>query len=105
MATYTLNAGEISAHDKQLVASTVDRIVFPNHRQEVEIVWDGTAKGYVRVDGSAPATSGAFSYLMPAYPCKRVITLPDVPGTGTAHVASEVQIISAGTPVYSVTAA
>lgn len=94
MATYTLTTGQISAHDKTLVASTVDKVVFPRSVSEVEIISDGAAKIYVRTDGVDPAVSGAFSFLLPAFPCRRVIDL--------ATFSTEVRLISPGAPTYSV---
>lgn len=99
MATYALAAGERAAHAKTLVASTVDTITFTDDVDAVEVVSDGVAAIYVRVDGSAPTVAGAFSYVMPA----GVQSVRTIPMPGRDAGSSVVKLISAGVPTYSVT--
>lgn len=96
MATYTLAAGERSAPDKSTVASTVDTVTFVQDCSQVEVISDGAATLYVRVDGSAPVVGGAFAYVLPSgSPSVRVISPPT--GGGTV-----VKLISAGVVKYTV---
>lgn len=98
MATYTLNAGDLAAHEKTLVASTVDTVQFASAVAEVEIVFiAGTDPIYVTLDGADPTVAGA-----------RTLVLPDVVGTarrfkvGRREAPTTVKLISIGTPTYSV---
>lgn len=98
MTTYAVDAanGERGAHGKTLVASTVDTVTFNNWVDEVEVVSDGAAALFVRVDGNNPTVNGAFSYVLPAgSPSVRTIRL--------RKASPSIGLISAGTPTYSVT--
>lgn len=96
MANYSVASGDHAVHDKTLAAGTVDTVQFADDCRKVEIVSNGTASLYVTVDGSTPTVSGPKTYIMPAGgPMARVIESPD-------PKATVVQLISAGTPTYSV---
>ena len=97
MASYTVASGEVGAHAKTLAAATADTVTFTDDVSKVEVVTDGAAALYVRVDGTAPTVGGAASHYLPAFASAKEITVP-LSDEGTV----EVKLISAGTPTYSV---
>lgn len=100
MGSYTIGAGKRAAHDKVLVASTVDTVTLTDDADVVEVITDGTAKVYVTVDGSTPAAGGDTTHLMPASSGGSVVR--EIPVSGDPGSIA-VKLISAGTPMYSVT--
>lgn len=93
MANYSVAAGEVGVNDKTLVAATADTVSWASQPKYVELLWDGTAKGYVTTDGSTPGSNN-HSLPLPASLCKRIIRMGDKP----------LKIIApSGTPTYSVT--
>ncbi len=95
MAAYNIPAAKRAAHSKTLAAGVADAVSFETDPRTVEILTDGAAALFVTVDGSVPAVNGDNCYILPAFPCVRVI----------AHGGDQpVRLISAGTPTYSVTA-
>jgi hypothetical protein len=96
MAEYNVMADEVAVHDKTLAANVVDAVNFARDPQFVEILSDGAAKVYVTVDGTEPTVGGGNGYILPAVPCARRLTHGGNPRA--------VRLISAGTPMYSVTA-
>lgn len=111
MASYTVTVSEIGAHEKTLVASTVDTVTFTlgstgspgwaRVPKKVEVITDGADDIYVTVDGSTPTVTGAGCYRVPAFPGATVIDVRDSNLTD----AVVVKLISAGTPIYSVSRA
>lgn len=111
MASYTVTVGEIGAHAKTLAASTVDTVTFTlgsagspgwaRVPKSVEVMTDGADDIYVTVDGSAPTVAGAHCYRVPAFPGATVIDVRDSNPTDQVVV----KLISAGTPIYSVSRA
>ncbi len=111
MASYTVPSGHIGAHAKTLVVSTVDTVTFAlgststpgwgKLPKQVEILTDGAADIYVTVDGSAPTVAGTHCYRIPAFAGSTVIGVSDT----NSLDAVVVKLISAGTPVYSVSRA
>lgn len=96
--SYTVATGARGVQAKVLTATFVDTVTFTDHANQVEIVTDGTAAVYVTVDGSAPTVAGANTdVLISGSPCVRVVNVPSV------DQPPIVQLISAGTPTYSVT--
>ena len=112
MGSYTVPAGSISAHDKTLVGSTVDTVTFDGTgggvfggtptgaASTVEILSDGTAAIYFTTDGTVPTVSGANTYKLPLGTVSALQVAP-LDNNGTIVV----KLISAGTPVYSVSIA
>lgn len=98
MATHAVAAGERAAHAKTLAPSTVDTVTFADDVDLVEILSDGAAAIYVRVDGSAPTVAGAFAYVLPS----GVASKREIPVSGDAGSIT-VKLISAGAPTFSVT--
>jgi endonuclease YncB( thermonuclease family) len=99
VASYTVAAGLVGAHAKTLVANTVDTVTFTaTDVDEVEVLTDGTAAVYFTVDGSTPTVAGAGMWGIPAAPAARTVQV------GTSGV-TVVKVISAGTPLYSVSRA
>lgn len=94
MATYT---GKRIVH-ATLTANTVDTITLDGDYASVEIVnRDGAAEIYATIDTTtAPTVGGAGCDVLPA--AIGALTV-DAPGYGPATV---VQLISAGTPAYTV---
>jgi hypothetical protein len=88
----------LSAVDKTLVASTVDMVTFDHDCDSVEVLSDGAAKLYFTVDGTVPTVGGQNTYTMLAAPSTRVVRIPTAGNT-------VVKLVSAGTPMYSVTEA
>jgi hypothetical protein len=95
MASYTIAAGGRAAHDKTLVASTVDTVTFPGDVSTVTVISDGAAKIYFTVDGTDPVVSGDKTFMLPA-----AVSEFEVPSPGSQSAV--VKLISAGTPTYSV---
>lgn len=88
--------GEISTGPVTLTANTADTVTFTNDVDQIEVVSDGTADLNVRIDGSAAATTGKFSYVLPAgsVSCRTI----DIPGTNKSF-----SLISTGATKYRVT--
>ena len=100
MTSYPIAAGAIAAHDKTLVASTVDTVTFTSQEVEQLKVWtDGTAAVYVSLDGSTPTVSGAHCFKIPA------AATAIAERFNVQQLSPTIKLISAGTPVYSVSLA
>lgn len=105
MATNTsLAAGEIAAHAITLTASSgsnnVDKVTFTDDVNRVEIISDGAADLYVRVDGVDPIVGGAKAYRLPfGVVSSREIPMPSAWDQATGQT---VRLISAGATKYSV---
>lgn len=95
MASYAVSSSQVAAHDKTLVASTVDTVTFDGDPDYVEVMSDGASAIYFTTDGTAPTVSGQNGYIVPAYPSARVVRHGGEGGI--------VKLISSGTPTYSVT--
>lgn len=95
MASYSVSAGAIGAHNKTLVGGTVDTVTFADDADLIEVVSDGAAALYFTLDGSTPTVWGENTYFMPASLSERT----EAPGTPGGTV---VKLISSGTPTYSV---
>ena len=99
MATYAIAVGEIGAYEKTLAAATVDTVNFGAAvADSVEITSDGTAAIYVTLDGSAPTVAGAKTLIVPAGTGPIVRRLR----ANKRNTNTQVQLISPGTPKYSV---
>lgn len=97
MADYDVASTEIGAHAKTLVADTADTVTFANFNSEVEVYSDGAAVLYFTTDGSTPTVGGAGTHFMPASASSRIVRAAEQ-SDGTTVV----KLISAGTPLYSV---
>lgn len=100
MATYTLTSGQFAAHEKTLVAATVDTVTIPGRWAYVTVVAiDGLDEIYFTIDGSTPTAQGASSFVIPA-------TVAVSKERVLSHVdnTTVVKLISDGTPKYSVIA-
>lgn len=99
MATYA--AGAVGVYEKTLVADTADTVTFSDWPETIEVLSDGDAAIYVRVDGTAPAVGGGDSWYIPAGGMfSRTIPIHE---DNAAHEGGlVVKLISAGTPTYSV---
>lgn len=98
MANYSIAAGQRAVHDKTLVANTVDVVTVTPSVRQIEILSDGIAAIYVTIDGSTPTVSGSNTIKVPSGSASS--TVVDTPAT----LGEVVQLISSGTPKYSVTA-
>lgn len=111
MASYTVPAGHVGAHDKTLVASTVDTITFEvgstsqpgwgKLPQRVEVLTDGSYDIYLTLDGTAPTVGGTHCWRIPALAGATVVDVRD----SNPSDAVVIKMISAGTPRYSVSRA
>lgn len=111
MASYTVPNGHIGAHEKTLVASTVDTVTFAlgstgtpgwaRMPKAVEVLTDGVDDIYVTVDGSVPTVAGSACYRVPAFPGATIIDVRDT----NPNDEVVVKLISGGTPMYSVSRA
>jgi ABC-type Fe3+-hydroxamate transport system substrate-binding protein len=98
MASYTVAAGKVGAYEKTLVGSTVDTVTFADTVDRVEVINHDTALIlYVRLDSTDPTVSGAEGVVVP--PGVRTINVRRFDPTQNA---TEVRVISSGTPKYSV---
>ncbi len=97
MANYSVPAGHVGVHEKQLAVSTVDTVTFTGvSRLAVEVLSDGSSDIYVTFGaGNTPTVAGTQCYRVPAGSVSAVFT-PESSGDVV------VNLISAGTPVYSV---
>jgi hypothetical protein len=96
MAAYTVPAGDVGVHEKQLAATTVDTVTFTGaDLSEVEILSDGSAAIYVSFGAATPTVGGTGCWQVPAASSSAVLH----PHTSGDTI---VKLISAGTPVYSV---
>ncbi len=96
MATHTVAAGDLGAHNITLVAGTVETTTFSEDLDEVTIVsLDGAAALYFTVDGRTPTVGGTSTRVMPA--AIGAVSI-DVPTAGN----SVVKVISSGTPTISI---
>lgn len=96
MAAYEVPAGHVGVHEKTLTAATVDTVTFTTDLPEVEVITDGTAAIYVAFGADAePTVAGTDCWQIPAGSASAVIE----PRSSGPTV---VNLISAGTPVYSV---
>ncbi len=96
MANYTVPAGDVGVHAKTLVANTADKVTFTSQDLPmVEVITDGSAAVFVSF-GAVPATvNGTPCFQVPALAGASVFPV---------HTSGDtvVNLISAGTPVYSV---
>lgn len=97
MASYTVPAGDVGVHDKQLAASAVDTVTFTGaDLPEVEVLTDGSADVYVTFGSDkTPTVAGGQCWKVPAGSASAVFQ----PRTSGDTI---VKLISSGTPVYSV---
>lgn len=96
MADYTVAAGDKAVHAKTLVADTVDTVTLGRDWKEIEVLsHDGAAAIYFTTDGSEPTVEGAHCDVVPATPSSAIVKRR---GAGPTTV----RLISAGTPLYSV---
>jgi hypothetical protein len=111
MATTTLTSGQRAAHEIALAASTVDTVNFPAYAGRVR-VWNltGTAAIHFVVGSATPAltdptvdTGAAVTHMLPAAIGYKEVDVPRSVSTSTQQAAAtQVKLISAGTPSYSV---
>jgi hypothetical protein len=88
MASYSVTRSRHAT----LVANTVDACSFSTNIGEVEVLNRGANEIYFTCDGSVPTVGGLDTYIVPAGEALRVSSETDV-----------INLISAGTPPYSVT--
>lgn len=87
-----------TSHHGTLVASTVDTVKFTTRPRAVELRnFSTTAVIYCRVDGTAPTVAGDDTYRLGSEETLQVDLIKWVE-------PPQVQLISSGTPAYSVTA-
>ncbi len=111
MADYAVPAGDVGAHEKTMVALTVDTVTFEVGNEDapnwgplpkaIEVLTNGAADIYVTVDGRAPTVKGTQCYRVPAQAGATVIDVTD----SNARDAVVVKLISSGTPIFSVSRA
>lgn len=100
MAAHTVAADKVSAPAKTLVAATADSVTFTSRTlSQVRVFSNGVAEMWVSVDGSAATVAGTHCYFFPAYPCSRLLTVAPQGG------ATDLSLISSGTPQFTVEAA
>lgn len=111
MGSYTVPNGHVGVHEKSLVAATVDTVTFQlgsvgttgwaRVPKQIEVLTDGADDIYVTVDGSAPTVAGTHCWRVPAVAGASVIDVHDTNPVDEVVV----KLISAGTPIYSVSRA
>jgi hypothetical protein len=100
MATATtLTTGQWGAYEIALTASSVDTVTFPVQVSTIEVI-NHSASGdiSVRLDGTNPTALDPVGILVPAGTV-RTINVRQADPTGDA---TQVKLISSGTPTYSV---
>lgn len=96
MSVHKVAPGAVGAHELTLAANASDTIEFASNLANVEVVSDGTAAVYFTVDGGAPSVKGADCFYLPAgSACSREVE-------SKTNQPTIVQLISVGTPTYSV---
>jgi hypothetical protein len=99
MSTFTMAATDVGLYAKTLAASTEDRVTVNRSRSgdaiAVTVISDGAAALYFTTDGTAAVVAAVNTYELPAGVVSRLSVLLPVGVT-------EVRLISAGTPKYSV---
>ena len=91
-----------------LVAATVDTVNILNPSPTVTVVnRSGVSEIYFTINGVAPTVGGDNTYVLPAVIGALAIKVPQPTGPGAggysaANPAFQVQLISSGTPTYSV---
>lgn len=96
MANFDVQTSEIGVHLKKLVAGQIDQVTFLGRDlTEVEIITDGAADIFVRFGGQDPAVGSGSCWRVP--PAMGSTVIPVNTSKDTV-----VRLISAGTPVYSV---
>jgi endonuclease YncB( thermonuclease family) len=96
MSVHKVGRGEVGAHEAVLAANTIDTVEFASNLSDVEVVSDGSAAIYFTVDGDTPAVKGPNCFYLPAGgACSREVA-------SKANQPTVVQLISTGTPTYSV---
>src|SRR5438045_2073143 len=101
MATATtLTTGQWGAYEIALTASSVDTVTFPVQVAVIEVINHSSASGdiTVRLDGTNPTALDPVGILVPAGTV-RTIPVKQADPTGDA---TQVKLISSGTPTYSV---
>ncbi len=99
MASYS--AGAVGIYEKTLVADTVDTVTFADWPEEIEVISDGDAAIFVRVDGTAPAINSGDAWMLPAG-AQYSRTIPIHEDDAAHDGGLVVKLISAGTPTYSI---
>src|SRR5687767_3099243 len=95
MASYQ---GDRAVHAKTLVASTVDTVTLSRPCRHVEVLsHNGAGAIYFTVDGSTPTVAGDNTFALPASASALEVE------AGDSEPPTVVKLISAGTPIYSVT--
>lgn len=100
MADTALSNGDRAAHAKTLTAATAETVTFgTDYVTQIEVTsHDGASAIYFTVDGSTPTVGGAATYFLPASISTRTVPVPPARRKSTT-----VKLISAATPIYSVT--
>ena len=94
----------VNAYHGTLVAAAVDTVTLQRPYRAVQFVNRGSTDIFVRTDGGTPTVAGAESYVIPA---NTSVVLPMfVPiadnSDASPRTTSVVELISSGTPAYSV---
>lgn len=96
MTSYEVPSGDVGVHLKKLTPNQVDQVTFIGRDlTEVEIMTDGAADIFVRFGGQDPIIGAGSCWRVPAGMGSSVIPVSTSKDT-------VVRLISAGTPVYSV---
>jgi uncharacterized protein YjlB len=96
MSVHKVARGAVGAYELKLVAATPDTVEFASNLSSVEVVSDGSAAIYFTVDGDAPTVKGGDCFYLPAGAiCSREVE-------SKTNASTIVQVISPGTPTYSV---
>lgn len=115
---HTLSGADVGVWERKLTANTVDVVSWevgrtapggftvqsPAGRRVTVVNVDGAAPIYVRGDGQAPTVGGSSSYWLPAVAgASLTLSASSVQNPDDASEwATRVQLVSAGTPSYSV---
>lgn len=99
MAKHEVGDNKIGSYANELVANSIDEVVFADVLKAVGVRSNGVAAIYYTLDGSAPTIGGTHTIEIPA---GAVAVSVEVVPSFIPRKQTVVKLISAGTPEYSV---
>lgn len=95
MTSYEVGAAEVGVHSKTLAAGVVDSVTFAEDLREIEVMTSGASDIFVSFGDVVPTVNGNQCFRIQSLVGSVVLPVKQSGPT-------KVNLISAGTPVYSV---